>query len=91
MLLKLYYLVKKVVTFKWGEEQTSALKDIKLDFKQAKLLRFFNPRLQTALETVRTYKKAYKDAKEICGGLSDGGGIHRLGSGNEGDKRECYR
>lgn len=47
----LYSLTKKGTKFVWGSDQMHAFENIKSSFKQANLLRFFNPNLQTALET----------------------------------------
>ena len=48
--------------------------------------------LDSALETARSFEKAYKDARAIRGGPVEEN-IHRvdISKRKEGDKRECYR
>ena len=61
---------------------------------QQKLLTMKDVTLNSALDTARTYEKAYKDARAIRGGLVEEP-IHKLGSNTgksvEGDRKECFR
>ena len=59
---------------------------------QQKLLTMKDLTLDTALETARTFEKAYKDARAIRG--AEVGGMNRLQakqSGEGGSKKECFR
>ena len=59
---------------------------------QQKLLTIKTLTLDSALETARSFEKAYKDARAIRGGPVEEN-IHRVdvSKRKEGDKRECYR
>lgn len=47
----LYKLLKKNSKFQWGKEQNKCVSKIKNLFKSDKVLKLFNPKLETALET----------------------------------------
>lgn len=47
----MYKLLRKGVSFKWGGEQKQSFLEVKASFKSNKVLRSFDPKLPTALET----------------------------------------